>query len=170
MIASPDDYRTDGWSIKLPPGELHPTARRKNKFDSVQAMIDRFKDRPPYSNFVPAALRDYCQYGLLPCADGDGYELACSPATEASVYMASRSSSDIYQSVRAIEVPVMIMRAKRPPQDREMMDYSSSPTWPGLAAEFSSGREVYLPNHTHFLPMEAPQLVATYIHEYAPST
>lgn len=170
VIFSPDEYHSDGWNIDLPPGELHPTARRKNKFASVQAMIDRFEDRLPYSKFVPEALRDYCQYGLLPCADGDGYELACSPATEASVYMTSRSNLEIYDSVRAVEVPVMIMRAKRPPPDREVMDYSSSPTWPGLAAEFSNGRELFLPDHTHFLPMEVPKLVATYIHEYAPRT
>ena len=31
-------------------------------------------------------LADYCTYGLLLAADGEGFELACPPALEASVY------------------------------------------------------------------------------------
>jgi hypothetical protein len=43
------------------------------------------------------------------------------------------------------------------------MDFASSPTWPGLVHEFRDGREVHLAEHTHFLPMEAPDLVARYV-------
>jgi pimeloyl-ACP methyl ester carboxylesterase len=168
VVAAPDHYHTDGWSIDLAGGEVHPTAKRKNEFESAQAMIDRFKDRPPFSRFDPAALADYCTYGLLPNAAGDGYQLACPPVIEASIYMTSRSNPGVYDSVRALAAPVMIMRAKRPPPDRDVMDFSSSPTWPGLADEFQNGREVYFPDHSHFLPMEDPQLVATYILAYAP--
>jgi pimeloyl-ACP methyl ester carboxylesterase len=32
--------------------------------------------------------------------------------------------------------------------------------------EFQDGREVYLAEHTHFLPMEAPELVARYVLEH----
>jgi pimeloyl-ACP methyl ester carboxylesterase len=166
VIASPEDYGTDGWN--LPAGTLHPTAKRKSEFASVQAMIDRFKDRAPYSLFVPEALRDYCEFGLLPAETGDGFTLACPPEIEASVYMTSRSNPDVYDSVRALDIPVMILRAKRPPLDRDVMDFTSSPTWPGLAGEFKHGKEIYLPENTHFLPMEAPDLVARYVLDYEP--
>ncbi len=168
VITSPSDYRGDGWKIDLVDGEVHPTAKRKNAFASVQAMIDRFREREPYVRFVPAALRDYCQWGLVPAPDAEGLVLACSPATEASVYMTSRSNPGVYDSIRSLDIPVMILRAKRPPADRSVMDFSSSPTWPGLVGELRLGRECHLADHTHFIPMEDPDLVARYIEHYDP--
>lgn len=145
-----------------PPGTEHPVARRRNKWASWQEMFDAFKDRNPYSLWRPQVLADYCRYGVMPAADG-GFELACPPAIEASIYMASLGT-DIYDAVRAIDVPVTILRAKeRPPGPRERMDFSDSPTWPKLAATFKKGRDVYLPELTHFIPMQDPALVARYI-------
>jgi len=43
------------------------------------------------------------------------------------------------------------------------MDFSKSPTWPQLADGFPAGRDVYLPELSHFMPMQAPELVANYI-------
>jgi pimeloyl-ACP methyl ester carboxylesterase len=131
-------------------------------------MFDAFKDRSPYSLWRPQVLEDYCRYGLMP-APGGGFELACPPAIEASVYMASLGT-DIYDAVRAIEVPVTILRAKeRPPGPRERMDFSDSPTWPQLAAQFKHGRDVYLPHLTHFIPMQEPELAARYIAQEMPA-
>jgi hypothetical protein len=113
--------------------------------------------------FDPSALRDHCEYGLLPAPDGDGYVLACPPAIESSVYKTSRTNAAVYESIRAIEIPVLILRAKGPPRERDVMDFASSPTWPGLVHEFQDGREVHLVENTHFLPMEAPELAARHV-------
>ena len=43
------------------------------------------------------------------------------------------------------------------------MDFSSSPTWPKLASEFSNGREIYFADKTHFLPMEIPEEITKII-------
>ena len=147
------------------PGQMHPAAKRQNRFVSPQAMIERFAQRPPYTIFDPAALRDYCEHGLRAAPDGDGYVLACSPLTEASVYMNGRANASVYASVRALEIPVLIVRAKLPPTARNVFDYSSSPTWPGLVGEFRRAREVHLPERTHFLPMESPAEVAALLLE-----
>jgi pimeloyl-ACP methyl ester carboxylesterase len=163
VIASPGDYRDGGWSIDVLEGAVHPVARRKDDFRSADEMYERFKDRPPYSLFEPAALRDYCDYGLLPAPDGDGYVLACPPATEASIYMTSRTNPGVYDAIRALEIPVTVLRAKRVEHRDGVMDFATSPTWPGLADEFPNGRDVYLPEQTHFLPMEASKLVAGYV-------
>lgn len=163
VIAAPDDYGTGGWKLSPLGGEPHPTAKRRSRFDSPQAMIDRFATRRPYAAFDPACLRDYCTYGLL--EDGDEFTLACAPATEASVYMTSRTNPGVHDSVRSLEIPVHVIRAKRPPPDRNVMDFSSSPTWPGLAAEFKQGRELFLSDRTHFIPLETPAYVAELIHE-----
>lgn len=162
VIASPDEYG-GGWAISALGGTAHPTARRKRRFASPEEMFARFKGREPYSIFHPEALRDYCTHGLLPAADGAGFELACPPETEASIYMTSRTNPGVYDSIRALIIPVLVLRAKEPPPERDVMDFSSSPTWPGLAGEFRNGREIYFPDHTHFLPMEIPEHVAALI-------
>ena len=160
VIVAPEVYG-GGWT--LTGVGVHPTAKRRRHFDSPEAMIERFRDRPPYAAFHPEALRAYCEHGLLPRADGEGFELACPPETEASVYMTSRTNADVYRSLRALEMPVLVVRAKEPPPERDLMDFSSSPTWPGLVRELRHGRELFLPDRSHFIPMESPDEVATWI-------
>lgn len=160
VIPAPDDYGAGGWTVAPGGPEQHPTARRKNRFDSAEQMVARFRSRPPYAGFDPACLRDYCTHGLVPAPDGDGLVLACAPATEASVYMTSRTNPGVHESARAIDLPVEVIRAKLPPADRDRMDFSSSPTWPGLAGEFPNGRELFLPDRTHFIPLESPKWTA----------
>lgn len=164
VIASPEDYGTGEWTVSQ--GEdPHPTARRKGRFRSAQEMAERFRNRPPYSGFHPDALRAYCEHGLLPAPDGNGWMLACPPATEASVYATSRTNSGVHDSAGALEIPVLIVRAKLPPPDREAMDFSSSPTWPGLVGAYPRGREIHLADRTHFIPLETPDYVARLILE-----
>jgi lipase len=146
----------------LPPGTEHPVARRRNRWSTWQEMFDAFKDRNPYALWAPKVLEDYCHHGLQPAEDG-GFQLACPPAVEASIYMGS-IGTDIYDAVRKVEAPVTILRAKeRPLGPRERMDFSDSPTWPKLASIFKNGRDVYLPHLTHFIPMQDPKLTARFI-------
>jgi pimeloyl-ACP methyl ester carboxylesterase len=139
-------------------GGMHPAARRKNNFSSPQEMAERLVEKGAFHLFEPRILADYCEHGLLPIASG-GYELACPPKIEASVYMARRSNAAIYDSVRSLDIPVLVLRAQLPPEDRSMIDFASSPTWPGLANEFKQGREIYYPDCTHFIPMQIPDEV-----------
>ena len=143
--------------------EEHPTAKRRNEFDSPEEMASRLKPKGSFGLFDPEMLMDYCQHGLLPNEKGKGYVLACPPDIEASVYMSSRSNHDIYDSVRSLSLPVLILRAKEPPKDRNAMDFSSSPTSPKLASEFSNGREIHFADKTHFLPMEIPEEITRII-------
>jgi lipase len=165
VIAAPEMYGGGGWTISSLPGGQHPTAKRKRHFESPAAMIERFTDREPYRVFQPEALDAYCTFGLLPAENGDGFDLACPPETEASIYMTSRTNVGVFQGIRALDLPVLILRAKLPPQDRTVMDFSSSPTWPGLVNELPDGygREIYFADRTHFLPMEIPAHIAELI-------
>jgi len=162
VIAAPQAYHQPPPSF---PGGEHPAARRQSRFASPQAMIERFAQRMPYALFDPQALRDYCEHGLVPAPDGEGWTLACDPLTEAAVYLNGRGNPGVYASVRALEIPVLVVRARLPTPDRNPFDYSFSPTWPGLAAEFRQGREIHLADRSHFLPMEAPAQVAAIIRD-----
>lgn len=144
----------------------HPAAegvrRRKNHFDSPEAMFERFRGREPYSAWREDVLRDFCTHGLLPVPEGEGYTLACPPEIEASIYQQS-SAQQIGPLLPRIQVPVTVLRARERDGETPFPSFSASPTWPALAAHLPRGRDVYLPERSHFLPMEAPELVARYV-------
>lgn len=139
----------------------HPVARRRNQFVDADAMFKNFEGRGSYASWTEAALHDYCDYGLLPDEVNGNFKLACPPHLEASIYMGSQGQP-IYGGFQHVQVPVTILRAKRV-EVRTTLDFTLSPTWPELASQFANGRDVYLPELTHFMPMQAPDLVAEYI-------
>ena len=145
--------------------ELHPAAQRKNQFESAEAMFQRFADRPPYAVFDRQALRDYCNHGLRPADNGIGFQLACPPAFEGKVYPLSRFNPGIHDDIRALPIPVLVLRAR--PQDPAIKPWDTlgTPTWPGLAAAFPRGRDRQLLDKTHMMPMEDPAGVARLIAE-----
>lgn len=162
VISSPEAYLAYE-PVDVSAAAEHPMARRRAHFDSAEDMAGRLIGKGSYGLFEPAMLRDYCTYGLAP-ADGGGFVLACPPAIEASVYMTSRSNGAIYEAVRSLPVHVRILRAKEPIAE-QTMDFSSSPTWPELVHQFPDAEEYHYPEHTHFLPMEIPDVVAGHIRE-----
>ncbi len=142
----------------------HPASRRKRDFASPEAMIERFKNRDPYNLFDPRVFENYCRYGLLPSANGDGFELACPPEVEASVYASSRSNAGILETAKQVAIPVLVVRAKQTDQ----MDFKSSPTWPRLAEILPNGTDMHRPDRTHFHPFEDPADAARVIREAMP--
>ncbi|MCR9278501.1 MAG: alpha/beta hydrolase [Pseudomonadaceae bacterium] len=159
VILDPELYEVEMPS--LAPSD-HPTSKRRARFSNWQEMRDRFANREPFSRWLPEALDDYCRWGVLPTADGD-VELACPPLVEASIYTGS-AMVNIYDRVELVQAPVTVLRAKRREGPREdVMDFSLSPTSPGLAARFKDGTDDYRPDLSHFIVMEAPQVVADYL-------
>ena len=120
-------------------------------------MFERFRSRAPFSSWRTEILRDYCDYGLL--ASGGEFTLACPPAVEASIYGHSNApESDLYPGIPSIAIPVVVMRAVAA-QGSAVLEPTASPAAPDLAAQFPRGRDVPLPELSHFIPMEAPELV-----------
>ncbi len=141
------------------------TLRRRNSWASPDEMFERFKARPPFARWRPEILRDYCDFGLLP--DNGRYVLACPPAVEASIYRNSKEpGSNIYAEVALVQHPVVVMRAGRERQNG-IFDLAASPTAPDLASRFARGREVLLPEASHYIAMEQPEMVADEIRKLA---
>lgn len=159
VIAAPELYGTDAWAT----GTDHPTAKRRDRWASAEEMFARFRSRAPFDTWDPDVLHDYCTWGLRPAPDGDGFVLACAPAFEAGLYMAALLNPGVHASVRAVDVPVLVVRAKSPRDPGDLRDFRYSPTWPGLAAAFARGTDLHLPERTHFMPMEDPAFVARLI-------
>jgi pimeloyl-ACP methyl ester carboxylesterase len=140
----------------------HPAIRRKRDFASAEAMIERFASRDPYNLFDPRVFADYCRFGLVPAGSGEGFELACAPEVEASVYASSRSNGAILEAAKGVAIPVLVVRA----QQTDLQDFKSSPTWPDLAAQLPRGTDLYRPDRTHFHPFEDPADAARIIAEW----
>jgi pimeloyl-ACP methyl ester carboxylesterase len=133
--------------------------RRRNEWQSPEEMFQRFRPRPPFSQWQEEVLRDYCEWGLLP--DGGRFVLACPPAVEASIYAASNAEdANPYPQLAAVELPVTVLRGGIP-WDLEKFNLSASPTAPDAAQAFRRGRDVVLEGRSHYIPMESPELVAS---------
>lgn len=142
--------------------ELHPASKRRAEFASAEAMMESLAPKSSFPAFHPRIFRDYCHFGVEP--KGEGVRLCCEPEIEARVYMSSRSNTAIFDRVTEVNVPVTIVRAKEPGENATM-DFSSSPTWPGLVSLFPQARELHWPDCTHFIPMERPDEVVALIQD-----
>lgn len=162
VIMSPEAYAM--WQSSDP--AEHPISRRRDRFDSPDAFRENLAGRGSFDLWREAVLRDYCDFGVLPDEEGGGYVLACPPIVEASIYGGS-AGTNIYDLIESIEIPVTVLRARPREEGSAQMDFASSPTWPELPGRFKRGVDVFLPELSHFIPMQAPELVAEHILKYA---
>jgi pimeloyl-ACP methyl ester carboxylesterase len=157
VIFPPEYYRA-------PPPDASYIARRRNRWASPQEMFERFRARRPFSAWREEALRNYCDYALLP--DGDQFVLACPPEVEAAIYgRCNAAENNLYAGIPKVAQPVTVLRAGTA-AITAVLDLNASPTGPDLAACFPQGRDVYLPDQNHYIPMEAPELVEREIERF----
>lgn len=141
----------------------HFAARRRDRWPSAGTMRERFAGRAPFNAWDGRVLADYCDYGLLPATDGDGYVLACPPTFEGACYQTSTAvGSNIYAEIGRMRQPTLVVRATAGKREAAG-SFGASPTAPDLAAYFANGRDVEDGGYTHFLPMESPTQTADYI-------
>ncbi len=141
----------------------NPVSRRKNQWRDSAQMYQRFKHRAPFDKWDDQVLRDYCEYALRAVPRETALQLACDPLHEASIYLSQKGNEQIFDLLPRLDLPITLLRA---PQDLENpFNFAASPTWPGLAEALPQARELYLPDLSHFIPMEAPELVARVIRE-----
>ncbi len=162
VVGSPDFYSQT--QKRVSKDFLKPILERKNNFQSVQEMIDRFCNRRPYSLFTEECLKDYCIHGLH--RSNDVFSLACPPEIEASFYASSATNKSILDYAKQVSCAATIVRAKDSLESREL-SFESSPTWPQLASIFANARDIQLSDLSHFIPMQAPQLCLQFIEDIA---
>jgi pimeloyl-ACP methyl ester carboxylesterase len=156
VVLQPEYY--SGAAHIVPDPLEHPVSKRRAQWASAEEMFDRFQTRPPYDAWDKEVLRDYCTYGLLPAPDGEGMTLACPPHLEAGIYQNSQAASP-YDWADQITARTHIWRAPQSERANEM-DFSNSPVWLGAAKAFHAETDRLWPDNSHFMPMEAPAIVA----------
>lgn len=159
VILSPESYLQ--WDATVLDGDpKHFAAKRRSLFSSIEEFRQLYSARAPYSEFDRGVFEDYCQFGLRPQVNGSGVELACSPEYEARIYDCALGNGDILSHATTIELPVTVVRVMQPPSPEEAKGFRYSPTWSLLADQFPNGFDIFLPEQTHFMPMENPALTA----------
>ncbi len=160
VMLVPEIYAVEPDTANGSPSD-HPVARRRNVWQRAEQMVAHFASRDPYAHWRTDVLADYCTYGLVPAAGGDGLELACPPLLEASAYMGAWRN-DPYPWIGQVACPTTILRARNA-ERKGPMDFSSSPTGPDLWKNFPNARDLQWPDVSHFIPMEAPDRLAALI-------
>jgi pimeloyl-ACP methyl ester carboxylesterase len=122
--------------------------RRRSNFPSLQAAMDTFVGRGAFATWPPALVGDFAEAALRPLADGS-YELACSPAWEASNY--ATQPLDVWDAVRRAPRPMHILRGEA----------WSSAEITSVADELAASGVLIrtIPKTGHYLPMDRPDLV-----------
>ncbi|MDP3784233.1 MAG: alpha/beta hydrolase, partial [Sphingopyxis sp.] len=131
-VIMPPEFYIGATDAPVPDPAEHPVTRRRSRWDGWEAMNVHCSSRPPYAHWQPAVLADYCRFGLLPAAGGEAWELACPPAIEASVYQNALRTNP-HDWLPRITPPVSVIRARTGERSGNL-DFSVSPTWPGLGA------------------------------------
>jgi pimeloyl-ACP methyl ester carboxylesterase len=117
--------------------------------------VESYRGRGAFRTWSETQLADYVQGGFLDQPDGT-VTLACTPAWEVSNYL--NQEHDSWAAFDASRCPIHILRAERESPGR--LDE-------GLERLEATGRIRIdtVPDTTHFLPMERPDLVRAAILE-----
>ncbi len=122
--------------------------RRRAIFPNREAVLDSYRGRGPFKTWSDGALVDYVTDGFVDRDDGQ-VELACAPAWEASNFRAH--GHDPWSAIAQLRCPTTILRAA----------IGSTCGLAGedeLPAALAHRHVETIPDSTHFLPIERPEL------------
>ena len=160
-VSDPEITETRNFLSGYTDMEAHPTERKTNEWESVTSMIKYFNQRDPYRCWNLEVLEDYCRYGVVR-ESNNVFKLAFPLVVEAIFYLGpvEHISKNLLASISS---PITLMRAKHMPGPKKFFDFSHSVTRPDMIDLISTGIDIYLPELTHFIPMQRPDLVAEQI-------
>jgi pimeloyl-ACP methyl ester carboxylesterase len=124
--------------------------RRRDTFDSRNAVRRSYAAKPPFSTWDSAALDGYVDGGFVDV--GTGATLACRPTSEAEVFTAAGAHA-AWERLSEIDVATTILYGA---------DTDTYPPGHGeaLAARIAGAECLSVEGTGHFLPMERPGVVA----------
>jgi len=139
-------------------GRENPLARRTRTrrlvWSSRQELYESFRGRPPYDTWTAEALENYVKEGTFERPDGE-IELLCPGRIEAQVYEHAPRMNG-FACLQSLTLPILIVRGEH--------SDSFDATRAEKAIRLARGsRVVTVPDTTHYLPMEKPEVVADLI-------
>jgi pimeloyl-ACP methyl ester carboxylesterase len=123
--------------------------RRRRTFPSRAAAVEGYRGRGAFRTWTEAMLEDYVAAGFRDLPDGK-VELACTPEWEVSNYVSQ--DHDSWSAFFSSICPIRVLRAASESPGR-INGHVDELTATGRI------RVETVPDTTHFLPMERPELV-----------
>jgi pimeloyl-ACP methyl ester carboxylesterase len=130
--------------------------RRRDRFESRDAVFQAYRGRGAFTTWSDVQLADYLAAGLRDRPDGE-VELTCPPEWEATNY--TSQGHDSWGALARARRPVHIVRAARGSTCNLDEDRLA------VLADRGAVTVETIPDTTHFLPMERPDLVRQALRE-----
>lgn len=151
------------WLIRLTnlmPGLEMPLVRkalaRKTTWESFDLALKRYQGRSLFAHWADGALEDYIR-AISRENEAGQLDLIYPPDWEAQVYRTI--PINIWKYVPKISVPCLVISGA----NTDTFTAKSVAYWRKLRPDISM---ITLPDTTHFLPMEAPQVIAQHINDF----
>lgn len=125
-------------------------AKRRDVFDSVEAMESSYRGRGAFKLWSDEMLHDYVVGGTVPTDDGK-IRLSCAPRIEAESFR--NTPIGMYRLASKVKCPVTLIHGGRPDSTCHAREAAF------FARKCPGTRLVTVPDSGHFLPMEHPDLV-----------
>jgi pimeloyl-ACP methyl ester carboxylesterase len=133
-------------------------ARRRSIWPSRQALFEAYRGRGAFATWPEQIVRDYIDGGTVDFLDGRQVRLACTPGWEAANYRAG--APNFWKQIGQLRCPVTIIVGSKKTTCPESVIQLLLEQRPGL-------RIVRVPEASHFLPMEYPEIVLAEIRAMA---
>jgi pimeloyl-ACP methyl ester carboxylesterase len=133
---------------------MHPMVaqakRRRSIFDNRDEMFEAYRGRGAFRTWPEDVVRDYIDGGSVAYLDDRQVRLACTPGWEAANYKAA--APNIWRELDKVRCPVtLIVGEKRSTCPSTVVEM--------LRKRLPNMRVVTVPQASHFLPMEYPEIV-----------
>lgn len=125
-------------------------AKRRSIFPSFEAALASYKGRGAFKTWPDETIADYLRGGLIPTGNGTEMRLACDPLWESSVFQNSPPGGARLASRVRCPITVIYSPVSNTTRDREVGV---------IMRRHHDVRVVQVPETTHFLPMERPDIV-----------
>ena len=134
------------------------TRRRTDRFRSEAEFVEAVRVTPAFSRLVPGAHELMARTTLRRAADGDGYELRCPREYEAQIIDYVRAFAPLVD-FEALPCPTKVVGAD------PTLPFSYLPTLD--MSHIMTVDYDFIPEATHFLPLENPEACAAATREFA---
>lgn len=153
-VSPPPTHNLHNRQIAAQISLVEATQRRRDRFSSIEEMVDRLRDRPRFQYLSLQALQNYC--GGVLRKQGENWILQCSKKVESAGYE-NNLDDGFFSLLPSIAIPVLLLSSD---SDSLVQDLTNDLV---QHAGFDSHQ---VSDSTHLMPMEIPETVSTISREY----
>jgi len=134
---------------------------RRKRFNDPLELAAQFAKQPHCSRWQPHACQSMACAVMRQNRDGDGWMLSCAPDREGRIF-ASNDDASLFEYLARVRIPLQIIASD--PQVQSVSVSAHACRW---IAQHYGVRYLCVPDTTHFLQLERPDLCAQALREFA---